>query len=271
MSHRKALLLPILLFLFIQIQAQKWGLRVSYHSMKSYSDVSITQTNYTSNNTTIYSKYNFNEGRLNIGQRIFFGSFPDISVIREFNNKHAVSIGYRPMYPYIQSVISLNSNIEGFRVSSAIREEVKVHALKLNHSYTLIGSENKKFSLSTLGGVLLFFPAQQGFFSNGVSGIQTGSYQDSSGNTYPGLFIRKERTGYWKPNYPVPYVNLGLDFGMNIKRKFKLGVEFASYIGTKTLFIEKNKANTNGTEILYETKIRPYFFSGGLYLQYIFN
>lgn len=195
------------------------------------------------------------------------GGFGDISIVRTLSPKHAVIVGYREMTGAITSEIILR-NPRGSWSSSSVWEGINIPALRLNYAYTLL--DNKKENPSSLSvnlGLIFCFSARHKPFDNGNWGGGSG-YLDSSGNVVITDYIDVQRTGISRPNYPVPYLNAGIDGGLRLGRRFKLGLEFTGYLGSRTLYIQYNKGYTNDATFTYEVWLKPYFFSGGIYLQY---
>lgn len=250
----RILITVVFTLLFITSQAQKWGLRGSFHISRCYSEVNVLAFNSNvGGRTTISNKFDFTE------RNFFRGFFGDISIVRNFDKKNSLIFGYRLMQPFYQSSIEYVTSNGALEIEYGERETVRVPAFKLNYERLVIGSKHEvnPSKVNVFGGLTLCFAGEQAFFDTIAGGVQAGSF-----------YIINKRIEWYRPSSPLPYFNFGINADLRLGRKFKIGIEAASYIGTKTLFIVRYAGKTNDASYVYETKIKPYFFTGGFYLHY---
>ena len=271
----KGIVVLILLLISLNSQAQKWGLRVSYNRLISYRSLSINSINSMGGNTVISEKF-YRVSARNVFLRNYISNIPiqsgfgDISVVYNISKKKSILVGYRSINPYIASSVKvgINSDFGEAKLGLGHAAGISIPTLKLNYSYLLSNPENKKrLKINIYGGILFHFKGADGTFDGGRRGV-VGKYYDSNGNIATLGYIFMNDKEFYRPKNPTPYVNLGFDVGISLGKRFKLGMELAAYAGYKTLYTRKYYVETHESQASYEVSIKPYFFSGGIYLQY---
>lgn len=268
---QKAVFFLTLLFVMSSIQAQKWSLRGGVNVIRSYGKVTITDMQISNGE----GRVDITPGTLTLkrlSKRSYFipstSFFVDISLIRTFNRKSSISIGYLNLYPLVGSSVVKYKN-EATTTAGGFSQDISVPALRFNYIHTLLQTEKiNPSSLSVSAGLLLTFRGRDASFSSsniwgGISGAP-----DSSGNTvnYDYVIISKQKE--WRPKPPTPYLNIGFDGGLRLGKRFKVGGQITAYIGYTSLYKESNTGITKGGSFAYDLALKPYFFSGGIYLQY---
>ncbi|MDL5044575.1 hypothetical protein QQ054_00750 [Oscillatoria amoena NRMC-F 0135] len=245
------------------LTAQKWAVRVGFNNLKSYSKVEVTRLDDQRGDLEI------KEGRpladIMVGNRFYFfpqlSNFWDITVTYSIDSTHGLITGFRAINPFITSSIT---NEFGTHTHG---EGVTIPAVLLNYSYTVLQTKKENPSkLMLFGGVAICFRPQGGSLGSGGWGSQTGAL-DSSGNFYFEYTSAKVVRAYG-PEYPLPYLNIGIDGALRLSKRWKVGMELAFYAGTKTLYTQEIEGKTNDADFAYTLKLKPYFFSGGIYFQY---
>lgn len=265
------IVLPLLLCLFYtSSQAQKWSLRGGVNVIRSYGKVTITDMLINSGE----DKVEVSPGTVTL-KRLFQHSylipstsfFADISLIRTFNRKSSISIGYRNLSPLVGSSVTTHKN-----GTSGVSQEISVPALRINYIHTLLQTEKiNPSSLSVSAGILLTFLGRDGSFSSSNTWGSSSGGIDSSGNIVTTGYVIISKQKEWRPKPPTPYLNMSIDGGLRLGKRFKVGGEITAYIGYKSLYKESNTGITKGGTFAYDLALKPYFFSGGIYLQYRIN
>lgn len=256
--------LLILIFLsFLTLNAQKWALRVGFYNLKSYTENSVTYKNDQRGDLQISSNEFINY--LSFGRRLYkipqLSNFWDLSLTYSFDSTRGIMAGIRYMDAIIYSSISNNF------ATHTHGETVFIPVFRLNYSHVVFKSKRQNpSSLSLFAGLAINFRGADGTFSNGGWSSSTGAI-DSVGNFY-NEYVSAKITSGTRPKYPSPYLNIGLDGALRLSNWWKLGLEFAFYAGSNSLYKQNIKGKTNNAEFEYTLKLKPYFISGGLYIQY---
>lgn len=263
--------LVILLLMPAYSHAQKWAVRIGFNNLTSHCDVNVKSMNDPSGNTSIYA------GGINY-VRVFrkfieipmLTNFWDISVIRNFNKRHSIIMGFRNMEPLVYSTISHSYSNDRFVVFTSRHRHaqgVPTPTLKLNYINTFLQKEKvNASSLAFFTGITIHFKRPAGSFGNGQWASSVGVL-DSSGNLYD-YYISAHTAGVRQPKYPVPYLNAGIEGSLRLGKRFKAGLELVGYIGPRTLYVQEVSGETNDAKFTYEIKLKPYFISGGIFIQY---
>lgn len=260
---RLVFIITMYLFSTNSLNAQKWALRLGFNNLRSYSDVGVTRLNDQRGDLEI------KEGRpladIMVGNRFYFfpqlSNFWDITLNYSIDSTHGIMTGFRAINPFITSAIS---NEFGTHTHG---EGVTIPTILLNYSYTVLQTKRENPSkLMLFGGVAICFRSQGGAFGSGGWYSST-SALDSSGNVYTEYTYAKVERAYGS-NYPLPYLNVGVDGALRLSKRWKLGMELAFYAGTKTLYTQEIEGSTNDADFAYTLKLKPYFISGGIYFQY---
>lgn len=247
----------------LTLTAQKWAVRVGFNNLKSYSDVEVTHLNDQRGDLEI------KEGKLLsdiiFNNRIYFfpqlSNFWDITVNHTIDSTRGLMVGFRTIGPIISSSIS---NRFGTHTHG---EGIPIPIILLNYTYTILQTKRENPSkLMLFGGAAISFRPQGGSLGSGGWASQTGAL-DSSGNFYfeytSAKVVRADGS-----KYPLPYLNIGIDGALRLSKRWKVGMELAFYAGTKTLYTQEIEGKTNDADFAYTLKLKPYFFSGGIYFQY---
>jgi hypothetical protein len=259
-------ILIVFIILFQTSQAQQWSLRGSFNMLRSYNYLKITELHNSGDNISIsptYNKYYHLFNRLRTFPPI--SSFFERSVQRNFN-KHLITVGYRTSELLVYSTIGYKTNY--YTTFTGHAEGIRIHAVKINYGYSFLKKDLINSStLTLLAGVLLNFHGAEETFSNSGWGSSSG-HTDSSGNYITDDYLSVKQTSFKRPKYPVPYLNFGVEGGLRISSRFKIGLELSGYLGYKTLYVQENSGVTKDAQFTYEIMLKPYFFSGGIFLQY---
>lgn len=189
-------------------------------------------------------------------------NFWDFTITYNFLPKHGVMVGTRVISPYMYSTIS---NDFGNRLHA---EGIITPVIRFNYRNTVWQSKKENPScFSLLAGLALNFNSRGGSFGSGGWGGINGVIIDSTGNQEFQYVQAKIVRGYGS-KYPLPYLNMGIDGALRLSKRWKAGMEFALYAGTKTLYTQEIEGSTNDANFAYTLKLKPYFFSGGIYFQY---
>ncbi len=260
---RQAGLLIIVCLISTNLNAQKWAFRLGFHNLKSYSTVNVTQINDQRGDVRIHTDRHSTP--IIVGNMLYMvprlSNFWDFTITYNFLPKHGVMVGTRVISPYMYSTIS---NDFGNRLHA---EGITTPVIRFNYTNTVWQSKKENPScFSLLAGLALNFSPRGGSFGSGGWYGATGAV-DSSGTFYYEYRQAKIVRGYGS-KYPLPYLNIGIDGALRLSKRWKMGMEFAFYAGTKTLYTQEIEGSTNDANFAYTLKLKPYFFSGGIYFQY---
>lgn len=263
----KKFLLIAFILISIAGNAQQWALRGSINSLKSYGQINLISLNSKSGETSVSAEY---PNSIRLGNRL--REFPrlsyylDISLIKNFSKKQSIIIGFRNMQPLITTTIQRKGPSYFDRLFHG--ETINLPSLKLNYLYTFLQKDNlNASSLSVFAGLLIIFKSKEGTFDNGSWGTRSGTI-DSSGNVVFTDYTMVKKTGVWRPKYPMPYLNAGIDGGLRLSKRLKIGMELAVMVGYKTVYKQTHEGVSDDATFTYDIKLKPNFFSGGIYLQY---
>lgn len=265
-------ILVLVLLLTNYSQAQKWSLRVSLNHLHANSNVNITSLAGSKNLTEVFPYTEGLTGREKF-KRLFKHPFWEVSVIKSINPKHAVSVGYLNLWGYVNhSIEAMPKNNVG-SIKWSLEEEQDMPALRFNYLYTL--SEPQKidvkmpFSVQFFAGILLNFRGKEGStFSTG--GKLTSIFVDANNNPTDTVFIYRKNVGAKRPMPLTPTLNLGANGNLKLGKHISAGINITGYIGYTSLFTHVFEGKTNDAEFTYEVKLKPYFFSSAIFLQYTF-
>ncbi len=257
----KPLILLLLLIVCNCCIAQKWAIRVSYSFIRSYNEVNVTSMDSKEGLTHVkYNKYRF----ASFGRRLYrmpdYINFMGVSVIRAINNRSFIQLGYQSLSPSISSTVeSKVVAADGTLLSQSFSTQstsVTIPSIKLNYMFSVIQSTKiNPANFMVFSGVALCFKDRGPTFAN-----ESRRNIDTTRSS--------ERIGFWRPKNPIPFLNVGVEGSLRLGKRFKIGLELAGYVGTKTLYIEKNIGRTDDAVYSYEVLLKPYFYTGGIYFQY---
>lgn len=266
-------LLLLLLFLSNQLlfSQGKWEVRLSVNYLQCFSQVDKLQWESTKNRTEIKA-YTYSPGRSMYINDVFGSKFPEISVFRTLTPRHSVSVGFLDLNGYVGHSLKAGGDIAvvGYEVTESAGF---MPAVKFNYHYTLVNphhSKNKRFSLSLSSGLLLFFKGKESKYktSFGTGRAEQVMY-DFSGNYVETVYLERYLKEYKRPQPFTPCFNFGVNGNILLSKRFKVGVDISAYISTTSLYSRTYYGESTDTKYTYEVKLKPYFFSGGLYLQYL--
>ncbi|MGV3598993.1 MAG: hypothetical protein ACO1PI_14105 [Bacteroidota bacterium] len=267
------LLSILLLLLSNNSQAQKWSLRVNYNYLHARSNVNITSW---TGNRSLTKVFPYTDGLTTAEKRnqLFNHPFWEISVIRSINSKHAVSVSYLNLRGYVSHSIEAmpKNNVGNFTWS--LEEEQDMPSMRFNYLYTYSKytktDKVKPISIQFFAGILLNFRGKEGFtFSTG--GKISSIHVDANNNPTDTVFIYRKNVGAKRPMPPTPTLNLGVNGNLKLSERFCTGINVIGYIGYRSLFTHVFEGKTNDAEFTYEVKLKPWFFSSSIFLQYTLN
>ncbi|KAB2917548.1 MAG: hypothetical protein F9K23_03975 [Bacteroidetes bacterium] len=265
-------LLVVFLLLTNYSHAQKWSLRVTLNHLHTGSNVVVKSWTGNKNLTKVFP---YNEGLTGKEKfkRFFKHPFWEISVIKSINSKHAVSVGYLNLWGYVNhSIEAMPKNNVG-SIKWSLEEGQDMPALRFNYHYTYSKPQKTDvkmpFSVQFFAGILLNFRGKEGStFSTG--GKLTSIHVDANNNPTDTVFIYRKNIGAKRPMPPTPTLNLGANGNLKLGKRISAGINITGYLGYKSLFTHVFEGKTNDAEFTYEVKLKPYFFSSAIYLQYTF-
>ncbi|MGV3598752.1 MAG: hypothetical protein ACO1PI_12870 [Bacteroidota bacterium] len=207
-----------------------------------------------------YDKYRF----ASFGRRLYrmpdYINFLGLSVIRAINDRSFIQFGYQSLNPSISSTVeSRFFSADGTLSSQSFSTQsttITVPSIKLNYMFSVFQSTKiNPANFVAFAGLALCFK------DRGPYSVDEPQENIDTTSSY-------ERIGFRKPTNQIPFVNLGVEGSLRIGKRFKIGLELAGYIGTKTLYIEKNIGKTDDATYTYEVLLKPYFYTGGIFFQY---
>ncbi|MGV3598994.1 MAG: hypothetical protein ACO1PI_14110 [Bacteroidota bacterium] len=266
---------PILLILLslsnqLLFSQAKWDVRLSINYLQCFSQVDKLQWESTKNRTEI-KPYNYSPGRSMYINDIFGSKFPEISVFRTITPRNSVSVGYLDFNAYIGHSLKAGGELAvvGYEVTESVG---LMPAIKLNHHYTIINppsKNNKRLSLSLSSGLLIFFKGRESKYKTSIgTGRAEQVMYDFSGNYVETVYLERYLKEYKRPKPFTTCFNFGVNGNVALNKRFKIGADISTYISSGSLYSRIYYGESTDTKYTYEVKLKPYFFSGGIYLQY---